>query len=95
MSLRAQANLADDFYLQRRVTACATKEGIPNPVEWVRDRTWVLSAQPGWAAAYDSASLVGNVSPGNADNVITDGMILSAVQALKKSEAADANPTGA
>lgn len=94
MSFRTQANLADDYYLQRRVAACATKEGIANPTEWTQARTWTFSAQPGWDAAYESATLVGNTTPGNADNVITDGMILAAVQALKKTNSNDANPTG-
>lgn len=94
MSFRTQANLADDAYLHRRITACASREGIPRPAEWTQARTWLFSSQPGWDAAYESATLVGNVAPGSTDSVITDGMILSAVQAIKKSNATDADPSG-
>lgn len=94
MSFRTQATLAEDYYLHRRIAASAAREGIPNPMEWTQARTWVFSAQPGWDAAYESAILVGNMSPGSTNTVVTDGMILSAVQALKKSNATDADPTG-
>lgn len=94
MSFRTQATLADDYQLHRRVAACAAKEGIPDPLDWTHARAWTFSAQPGWDAAYESATLVGNIAPGSTDSVITDGMILSAVQFLKKSNATDTNPTG-
>lgn len=74
--------MADDYQLQQRLTACAAREGIENPLAWVQARAWHFSAQPGWDAAYETATQVGNTSPGNTDNVITDGMILSAVQAF-------------
>lgn len=94
MSFRNQANLSDDYHLHRRITACAAKEGIPNPEAWVRERVWMLSAQPGWSAAYASAAVGGNTTPGNSEDVITDGMILAAVQAIKNLNASDANPSG-
>lgn len=95
MSFRNQANISDDYYLHRRIAACAAQEGIASPAEWVRERAWTFSAQPGWGAAYETAVLNGDTTAGNSDDVITDGMILAAVQALKESGATDANPTGA
>lgn len=92
MSFRTQALLADDYSLQRRLAACAAKEGVPDPMGWVQARAWTLSAQPGWDAAYQSAVEVGNASPGSTDTVITDGMILSAVQSLRDTGVTDAIP---
>lgn len=94
MSFRTQATLAEDYTLHRRIAASAAREGIPNPMEWTQARAWAFSAQPGWDAAYESAILVGNSVPGSTNTVITDNMILAAVQAIKKSNASDANPTG-
>ena len=94
MSFRTQATLADDYFLQRRIAACAALEGIPHPMEWTQERAWTLSAQPGWDAAYETAVQVGNTAPGSMETVITDGMILAAVQALKSSNASDGNPGG-
>lgn len=88
MSFRSQADLAVDHHLQRRASACAAREGIPEPEAWALAHSWELSAQPGWDAAYESAVLNGNLSPGNTQNVITDQMILSAVQAIRAKEAA-------
>lgn len=82
MSYAIQADLADDGYLRRRVTACAATVGIDSPSEWAQDHTWQLSAQPGWVAAYASAVASEIDRPGADESVITDGMILSAVQAI-------------
>lgn len=82
MSYLAQARLASDSDLLARVTACAATEATPAPDEWAYRHRWVLSAQPGWAAAYASAleSEVG--APGADASVISDAMILSAVQSI-------------
>ena len=45
-------------------------------------KMWYFAAQPGWALAWESALAVGIVDPGRDAGVITDGMILSAVQTL-------------
>jgi hypothetical protein len=41
-----------------------------------------LAATPGWAEAWESAVAGGIVSPGSDPGVITDGMILAAVQPM-------------
>lgn len=80
MSYRTQAILAQDFHLQQRIQACAATQGILNAPEWAATHMWALSAAPGWDAAYTSALAAGLEEPGNEEAVITDGMILSAVQ---------------
>lgn len=83
MSYKVQADLADDGYLRRRVTACAASEGISNPESWASEQRWALSASPGWVAAYASALATEKERPGDDEAVISDGMILAAVQAVR------------
>lgn len=90
MSYSTQARMADDYDIHRRAAACAAAEGITNPFEWAVRNAWSLSALPGWDAAYEAAVLVGNNSPGNTSNVVTDGMILSGVKHLLALETAPA-----
>jgi hypothetical protein len=57
-----------------------------NLTAWVHDYRYLWAASPGWGAAWDSA-LAGHpdepdYEPGRDPAVITDGMILSTVQAL-------------
>lgn len=87
MSYLAQARLASDSDLLARVTACAATENIPAPDEWAYRHRWVLSAQPGWAAAYASALESAVESPGAEASVISDGMILAAVQSITAAQA--------
>jgi hypothetical protein len=74
--------LTQDSDFQGRVAACyATEEGQENPNAWTFEHLWVLAAEPGFGDAYASALASGNERPGKDPAVITDGMILSAVQA--------------
>jgi hypothetical protein len=75
--------MARDDALLLRVTACAADEGLDNPEAWAWSRQWQISAQPGWDAAYSYAITANNPNPGDDAGVITDAMILSAVQSLK------------
>lgn len=99
MSYLAQASLAGDELISQRVIACAATQEIENPVDWVADRIWQLSAQPGWAEAFASATLLHESwspsdtdpsprppSPGANEAAVTDGMILAAVQSLHQAE---------
>jgi hypothetical protein len=57
-----------------------------NLTAWVHDYRYLWASSPGWGAAWDSA-LAGHpdepdYEPGKDPAVITDGMILSTVQAL-------------
>lgn len=76
------ADMAESFSLNRRITAAAAKESIDNPQGWTQLYRWEVAAQPGWDAAWDSAVASGNPDPGKDEAVITDGMILSGVQAV-------------
>jgi hypothetical protein len=70
--------------LMLRVSACAAGEGEAAPQDWVAVQSWALAAQPGWADAWSYAREQGIEAPerGRSDTVITDAMILSAVQVL-------------
>lgn len=86
MSYLTQADLADDGDLRRRVTACAASERIPEPESFAYSLRWELSAEPGWDAAYAYAIGQGVENPGAVESVISDEMILSAVQAIPREE---------
>ncbi|MFD5599913.1 hypothetical protein ACFWHR_07625 [Leucobacter sp. NPDC058333] len=92
MSYWTQAKLASDHSLTLRVHACALNEGIPDPSFWAQQQAWNLSAQPGWDDAYEYALTTDNPDPGADETVITDGMILAAVQALRTKESPPAPP---
>lgn len=86
MSYATQSQLAQDPDFIARCNASASKEipaGSPtNPLFYVADNIWRLAAAPGFDAAYESAIAAGIGRPGWEASVITDGMILSAMQAL-------------
>lgn len=77
------SQMAADPDLLARVAACAAQEqDSPGAWQWAVDNMLVLAAQPGWAEAWASAQASGNPAPGRDPGVITDGMILAAVQAF-------------
>lgn len=82
MSYKSVADMAESYSLNRRLTAGAAKESIDNPQGWVQLYRWEIASQPGWDAAWDSAVAGGVPDPGADEAVITDGMILSGVQAV-------------
>lgn len=86
MSYNTVADMAEDFALNRRLTAAVAKEAILDPKGWLYPRNWQVVSQPGWDAAWDSAVAGGVENPGADEAVITDGMILSGVQAVIASE---------
>jgi hypothetical protein len=75
--------------LRNRCSAAAAEQGVPAGEEdhWVYTHALRLAAQPGWSAAWESALTSGVEDPGADPGVITDGMILAAVQALLGAEA--------
>lgn len=87
MSYSTQSLLAHDIDILDRATSCAATQGLPNPFQWVGDNQWALSASPGWDEAYAYALNVGTERPGWQETVISDGMILSAVQLLIAAQA--------
>ena len=82
----AIAQAAQDQGLKLRVAACFAQEtsGVDHPLALVEVHMWRLAAQ--WGAEYQYA-LDSNVeNPGSREDVITDQMILSAVQATVLSQ---------
>lgn len=73
-------NISQDPYLRSRITACAAQEGVPVPDAWAYSNALRIAASPGWSAAWSSAIASSNPNPGKDETVITDGMILAAVQ---------------
>lgn len=60
------------------------EDGAVDPGSWQAIHSWDMAAQPGFGDAYASALAQDppNPRPGNDPAVITDGQILSAIQAL-------------
>jgi hypothetical protein len=85
VSYSTLAAAARDNQLADRIAACAATQGEPEPEQWARLHMWALAASPGWDDAYSYAVTAGNPAPGNDSGVITDGMILAAVQPLLSS----------
>jgi hypothetical protein len=88
MSYNAIAAAAQDPNLRERIAACLAQEtdGVEQPTALADLYMWRLAASPGWGEAYDYARdtrLLSNPVPVGADPaVITDAMILAAVQAV-------------
>jgi hypothetical protein len=72
--------------LLRRIAGAAAEQGAENPFMWANNYIWKLASHSDWVSAWDyaEASKTVNQNPdtGARDDVITDGMLLSAVQAL-------------
>lgn len=92
MSYASIAQCAADQQFRDRVTACVSQEGhslnaMPS------DLMWTISGKSDIEQAYEYALETGNPSPGGDGNVITDEMILSAVQAEYASDVVTSLPT--
>lgn len=81
MSYATINECANDQALQGRVTAACAQEGAPAPQSTMYAIIWAVAAAGDIEAAYASALAAGNPNPGGDETVITDPMILSAVQA--------------
>ena len=77
------ADMAANGHLRERIAACAVTEGVRDihPRAWADAHQWWLAASPGWSAAWEYARASDNPDPGRDGGVISDGMILAAVQA--------------
>jgi len=87
MTYATVATIRRDADLSNRVAACVAVEHVAeHPEQWAAEHAWELAAQPGWAAAWESALAAhpedAEYRPGGDAAVVTDGMILSAVQAI-------------
>lgn len=84
MTYRTIADMRDDAALRRRLVACAAQEGKPgpSPESWVSDHIWNIVAAPGWESAWQYAVGQDNPDPGSDEAVISDPMILTAIQPM-------------
>lgn len=82
MSLYDQSLLAFDPDFALRTSACVSNENrAVDPGAWTSDNRWHMAAAPGFAEAYASALAANVPNPGRDTSVISDDMILAAVQA--------------
>lgn len=77
----ALLNSDNDFIMRTR--ACVSQEGEEDPVGWQTNHSWQMAGTPGLGDKYAYAIANGVERPGNNTAVISDGDILSAVQALR------------
>jgi hypothetical protein len=86
MSYQSIARAASDAALRQRIAACVAEQGhagdtLQTGALATADAIqWQVCAEPGWGDAWDSALASGNLAPGSDPAVISDEMILSAVQ---------------
>lgn len=82
----SQHLLAADAQFAGRVASILKDEGYSPLGESAMDQAWQyaedVAAQPGLAESYHAALLNEKEDPGAADDVITDGALLSAVVAV-------------
>lgn len=87
MSYNDVAQMAFTNSLSKRITACAAIEGESSAPSWTGQNIWAVVAAPGWGAAWsyamDSNPDADPEVVGADEGVITDGMILSSVQAVR------------
>ena len=81
MSYSTINHCANDPSFLGRLTACVADEGDEDPTVGVGRLRWIVASADDIEAAYASALAASNPDPGGDESVITDGMILSAVQA--------------
>lgn len=80
-----QAQLSRDGDFNMRLAAAAQLEialGEQHALDWAGEHQWEVGASPGFGDAYASAVAAGVERPGADPSVISDAMILSAVQTL-------------
>lgn len=74
---------ANDASFQGRLRACCAQENRPpDPDTAMWAVRWPVSTKSDIEQAYASALAADNPDPGGDESVITDGMILSAVQSI-------------
>ena len=84
MSYLDISHIAANGTMRQRVAACAAQEGEKAPENWAYTTSYLWAATPGWDPAWASAEPANpGADHGANPGVITDGMILSAVQGLR------------
>jgi hypothetical protein len=96
MAYNTIVQIASSPSLLNRAAAAAAEQGLSDPVGWAQRHAWELAAEPGWADAWESAeaalTLDQNPDTGVRPSVITDAMILAAVQAIIAAETPEPPP---
>lgn len=89
MTYKIHADIAESTAVRRRTVSCAAEEGIPGPSDWAARHAWTL-VKADWIAAVGSALANPDYEgdPLSDEAVITDGMILAAVDEARRAEAA-------
>lgn len=87
MSYLTQNEIAMSGTMYARVAQAAAQEAVPgDPDAWTAENRRYWAAAPGWSEAWESARASHpddpEYDPGADEAVITDGMILSQVQAM-------------
>lgn len=80
MSYNSMSQCRWDLSFQRRVTASVAQEGRTDAEVAAGLIMWPVCTRSDIEAAYASALASGNPNPGGDEAVISDGMILGAVQ---------------
>lgn len=94
MSYSTISACSKDEAFVSRITACAAQEGAASPEGAAYQLLWPICTRSDIEAAYASALAASNPNPGGDESVITDGMILSAVQAELPGIVTPGSPTG-
>ena len=91
MAYSSVVEMASSQSILSRVSACVAAEGEHNPVVWAQANIWAVVSAPGWQEAWDYAQSTAtdeqNPDTGRRPAVISDGMILSSVQAVRAAPA--------
>ena len=87
MSYKTQNEIANSRGMLDRVAQAAAQEDVASdPDRWTYENRRDWAAAPGWDAAWESYRAAHpdepDLDPGLDEGVITDGMILSQVQAM-------------
>lgn len=84
MTYNTNAEIAKSETLFPRLVACAAEQDKAKPYEtWVEEHIWDIAVTPGWSEAWAYAKSQGpGPDLGSSEVVITDGMILAAIQPM-------------
>lgn|SRR5262245_14923581 len=93
MSYLTQSDIAVNYSMRQRVAQCAAGEAnwiatAAQADQWTAENSREWAASPGWADAWEYALAThsnnpdAGYDPGSDEGVITDGMILSAIQPM-------------
>lgn len=85
MTYNALHDMKESRGLYNRIVSAAALEGIDTPDTWAMNNMWPIIARPDWidSWAYGEQTKTINHNPdtGERDDVISDAMVLAAVQA--------------